>query len=444
MQVFGNHNSDDGIKHSKRNSITDEKIDDTIDDNGSSDAEIRYSRRNNKNLAFRKKSSYNEYATLANQWAYNAEREPGETTILYDGRRKKYVLLEAMDDGYSEAAIGSYAKVRGVYEQTYTGTAHEIHEDTNEIRSEQRPSVWDLQLSQDGGNDVGDAGSIGGEGLQGNSAGNDEHLLQGDPGASVEDAPTEQSVKKSVRSEERYTYKALVSKPDMTLTELADKAPGNRADVIKEAKMNAAKIGKCNAKDGSVSVHVNDMDADVVLVANGLKHSLDRRFSINAPVTLQAGAIFKNSIKINELTPQKAEASDSYVFIGAATGSHEELYVVRSVVNKYSNELTSMDVLYAINAKKGIWLRSMRPGFQGPVTSPTISISTLLDFANQYFPDILPEDVLRHYGYTERPAGELGQYALYSTRNKSNRELLSDALETTIDTSTSDGEAEAA
>ena len=40
----------------------------------------------------------------------------------------------------------------------------------------------------------------------------------------------------------------------------------------------------------------------------------------------------------------------------------------------------------------------MRPGFQGPVTSPTISISTLLDFVNQYFPDILPEDVLKHYG----------------------------------------------
>ena len=40
----------------------------------------------------------------------------------------------------------------------------------------------------------------------------------------------------------------------------------------------------------------------------------------------------------------------------------------------------------------------MRPGFQGPVTSPNISISTLLDFVNRYFPDILPEDVLKHYG----------------------------------------------
>lgn len=283
-----------------------------------------------------------------------------------------------------------------------------------------------MQFSQDGGNDDGDAASLGGEGLQGNSAGNDEHLLQGDPGASVEDAPTEQSVKKSVRSEERYTYKALVSKPDMTLTELTDKAPDNRADVIKEAKKNAARIGKFNAKDGSVSVHVNDMDADVILGANGLKHSLDRRFSINAPVTLQAGAIIKNSIKINELTPQKAEVSDSYVFIGAATGSHEELYVVRSVVNKYSNELASMDVLYAINAKKRDDLSVIaNPAGVGNITESSL-IANLARFRKEV------------NSFREK------NHISYSTRNKSNREILADALETIIDTYTSDGEAEAA
>ena len=73
--------------------MTEGKIDGTIDDSGSGDAEIRYSRKNNKNLAFRRKSSYNEHTTFANQWAYNSERKPGDTTILYDGRRKKYVLL---------------------------------------------------------------------------------------------------------------------------------------------------------------------------------------------------------------------------------------------------------------------------------------------------------------------------------------------------------------
>lgn len=41
----------------------------------------------------------------------------------------------------------------------------------------------------------------------------------------------------------------------------------------------------------------------------------------------------------------------------------------------------------------------MRPGFQGPVTDSKISIAELLDSVNEKFPDILPEDVLKHYGY---------------------------------------------
>ena len=236
----------------------------------------------------------------------------------------------------------------------------------------------------------------------------------------------ENDAKKSSRR--GYSYNALISKPDMAITTVGGKVPTNRADVVAEAKRNAAKLGKAN-KDGSVSVHVNDVDADVVLGTNGLKHSLDRRFSVNAPVTLQAGSILQNSIMINELTPQKKEVDSSYVLIGAAIDGNGELYVVRSVVNKFSNELASMDVLYAINAKKGNWLRSMRPGFQGPVTSSTISIADLLDYVNQYFPDILPEDVLKHYGHTARPDGDLGESVLFSRRNSNGRELTEAQLE---------------
>lgn len=66
----------------------------------------------------------------------------------------------------------------------------------------------------------------------------------------------------------------------------------------------------------------------------------------------------------------------------------------------------------------------MRPGFQGP-TGSTISIDNLLDYVNKYFPDILPEETLKHYGYDARPEGKLGKSALYQDRpgtedNKSN------------------------
>ena len=229
-----------------------------------------------------------------------------------------------------------------------------------------------------------------------------------------------------------YAYDSLVSKPDMTVTTVGGNVPKNRADVIAQAKKNAAKVGKFNPKDGSVSVHVKDINRDVILGTAGLKHSLDRRMDVNASITLMAGEILQNSIKINELTPQKAEADESYVLIGAARNSDGELHVVRSVVNRFSNELASMDVLYAINAKKENRLRSMRPGFQGPVTDSTISIADLLDHVNQYFPEVLPEDVLKHYGHDARPDGKLGESALYSyrdTESVSNRSLLANALE---------------
>lgn len=230
-----------------------------------------------------------------------------------------------------------------------------------------------------------------------------------------------------------YSYEAITSKPDMKLTTVGGNVPTNRADIVAAAKKNAAKVGNFNPKDGSVSVRVEDIGVDVILGKDGLKHSLDRRMSENAPVVVKAGEILRNSIRINELNPRKAEIDESYVLIGAAKDANGELYIVRSVVNRLSNELTTMDVLYAINAKKENRMRSMRPRFQHLVTDSTISIAQLLDFVNSYFPDILPESVLRHYGYTERPSGNLGESALYQDRNPdsySNRSLLANALET--------------
>ncbi len=215
-----------------------------------------------------------------------------------------------------------------------------------------------------------------------------------------------------------YAYDSLVSKPDMAVTRLSGDVPGNRADVIYQAKQNAAKIGRFNPKDGSVSVYVKDMDSDVIIGRDGLKHSIDRRLDVNAPVILKAGEILSNSIRINEMTPKLDNASNSYVLIGAAENGDGELYVVRSVVNRFKNELVSMDVLYAINAKKepaALLPLSTEKSALG--TGSTISISELLDYVNDYFPDILPEEVLKHYGHESRPEGKLGESVLYSDRD---------------------------
>ena len=261
------------------------------------------------------------------------------------------------------------------------------------------------------------------------------------------------STRRRVASDEKtstrdYSYNALVGKPDMVVTVLGEDVPTNRADIVLQAKKNAAAIGKTD-KNGSVSVHVDDIGVDVVLSTGGLRHSLDRRFDVNAPVTLKAGEILHHSIKINEMIPENPNADSSYVLIGIAQNTQGELYVVRSVVNKFRSELVSMDVLYAINAKtepnlgikknqagaypQGITEKSAiltgsadmavldAPRYtESPlsVTNPKISIAQLLEYVNRYFPDVLPESVLRHFGHTERPQGKIGESALFSTRRE--------------------------
>ncbi len=101
---------------------------------------------------------------------------------------------------------------------------------------------------------------------------------------------------------------------------------------------------------------------------------------------------------------------------------------MRMVVNQYTNEVDTIDVLYAINAKKEELAAIKSPRFTAKplsVTSSTISISNLLDLVNKYFPDVLPEDVLRHYGYDARPDGDLGGSALFQERNYSYESLTS-------------------
>ena len=234
-----------------------------------------------------------------------------------------------------------------------------------------------------------------------------------------------------------YTYDALISKPDMVVTTVGGNAPKNRADVANVAKQNAATVGKFAPKTGSVSVHVEDIDTDVILSTKGLRHGLRRTNDpLNVPnyiVTVKAGEILKNSIRINEITPSDDNAKSSYVLMGAAMDA-DGTYVVRFVVNHFDNNITAMDVLYAVNAKKEPAATKSPRLTAKPlsVTGSTISISDLLDLVNQHFPDILPEEVLKHYGYDSRPAGDLGEDALYKLpvgEDTSPRALLANAFE---------------
>ena len=243
-----------------------------------------------------------------------------------------------------------------------------------------------------------------------------------------------ESEKSFSKFSDRYTYDSLVSKPDMKVTRIDEsKTPKSRADIVVDAKKNAAKIGAKHA-DGGISVYVKDAQKSVLLSKSGLVHGLDRRLSQNGAVTVMAGEIIANSIVINELISKNEKAAESYVLIGVAQDTSGAIKIVESIVNRFNNELISLDVLYSMNAKqddiKGTAALNA-PSVFNPNYRSTISIAQLLEYVNRYFPDVLPEDVLKHYGYDARPEGEIGKSALYSEREDlSNRTLLANALET--------------
>lgn len=195
---------------------------------------------------------------------------------------------------------------------------------------------------------------------------------------------------------------------------------------------NAKKIGRTN-ENGNAVVRVADTGDEVILSAKGLRHGLDRRFSVNAPVTLKAGEIIRNAIRINEFTSENAQMDASYALIGAAKNAKNEPYIVQFVVNRISNEVTDVDVLYAVNAKTES-AGSLSPeitGLPATLTDSAISIRSLLDYVNRYFPDVLPESVLRYYNHDRRPEGKLGENALYQRRDsaRTERDVLSDAAD---------------
>lgn len=228
------------------------------------------------------------------------------------------------------------------------------------------------------------------------------------------------SVQYKASSGNDYSYSALINKPDMPLTTIDDPVDLKptkqmRKDAVSDALNNAKEIGRVS-ENGGVYVHVEDIGTDILLSKKGLIHGLDRRFSENLPATLKAGEILSNAIKINELTPSTSSADSSYVLIGAAKNKSGGLSIVRFVVNSYTGEVDSINVLYALTTKKESAVLNAPRLTDDPlsITDSTISIARLLDYVNRYFPDVLPESALRHFGHTSRPDGNLGESALYS------------------------------
>lgn len=235
-------------------------------------------------------------------------------------------------------------------------------------------------------------------------------------------------MKNSNRTANMFSYAYFEEKQDVPITEINADVGVDRKAIRNAGVASASKVGIRN-KYGSIEVLVDDIGRNVVVGKDGISHGLRREnkgtASENYVVAANAGPILKNSILINELTPKKETAAGSYVLIGVAKDQYETGYIVESIVNKFTNELESMDVLYSMNAKKELAaLNAPRATPQAlPVTSSDANIPSVLSLVNEHFPDILPEDVLKRFGYNGRPSGVLGESALYSSRTQQDKQL---------------------
>ena len=222
--------------------------------------------------------------------------------------------------------------------------------------------------------------------------------------------------------QKKFSYDELIKKPDMKVTELTGTVPRfsdgkvNRADLIELAHQNAIKSGRKN-EQGNAVIRVADIDRDVIISKAALRHGIDRRAERQAPALMNIGEILENSIKINELIPKKANASESYILLGVARNENGSYIFVNSIVNTFTGELEDFDVLYSIDAKKesaaSVEARASDNALS--LTDSTISISNLLDIVKDYFPNILPQSVLDKYNLS-RGNSEIERGLIYSTK----------------------------
>ncbi len=215
------------------------------------------------------------------------------------------------------------------------------------------------------------------------------------------------------RKSDGYSYRTLTSKPDMRVSKIGTESPFDadgkldRRRIVEKGIENVRQKKNPKNTDENAYVYISDIDRNVLVTKDGLRHGLSRNAEATAKVTLNIGDILENSIRVNELVPRK-NTIGGYVLLGIAQDENKNYYPVRVVVNQYSavEEVEALDVLYAVNAKKKNQ-SSNEAGFtdkSAPLIkgSSVISISNLLELVKDDFSDVMSDDVLKQLGVTRK------------------------------------------
>ena len=222
------------------------------------------------------------------------------------------------------------------------------------------------------------------------------------------------AIKRSANGEE-YSYAALSTKPDMTLTPIDPnrfKNYGNKnGRKISDAKKSIIDAGGF-VRDGHYYITLDGEEVEVGsrAITHGI-HNLN-----NEMIFPVLGNVIKNAVKVNELNVrekfsgkgQKDEnVNAKFVYLGAAAYGNEILPVRIQIDQRNGfKKIESYDVLKSFNTKIGRIASQNKNAPLGVSISPnapaTISIANLIGIAQPLHPQIFSRDVANALGVPYR------------------------------------------
>lgn len=228
----------------------------------------------------------------------------------------------------------------------------------------------------------------------------------------------------AMRGKEDVSYNALVQKPDMQLTKLIDKiGRRDRKAIVDEGYDNALYNGRVGIS-GMPAVYVSDIEREVHVSKKSLEHGLDRRTDQLSAATQHVGELLKNAIMINMATPKLQTANESYVLLSAGENANGTITPVSFIVNRFTNEVETFDVLKSIKQKKnqpritaGIGADALLPA------DSYISIAELINIVKNDFTDLWSNDVIEKLDL-QRKQTEITSSIKFSARDKADEETM--------------------
>ena len=261
-----------------------------------------------------------------------------------------------------------------------------------------------------------------------------------------------------------YNYEFLTSldpmkvetMPPLSLVKENGKVSQDKA--IKLGLENAESIGR-RISDNQEQYAIKNAytKREIILGRKGLNHSLDaseiHRLRTNARLSAIGAYIVQNAVPINGLKKENQQANGTYAM--ACLVNDGKGYVVAIVtVDEFDSTVVGIDVVNSVHSINGRFLAkkedsrsSSRESELGQESISATAISTIniadfLEIVNSTHRSILSNDVLQHFDVDRPSEGHYANRVLFQKKTPTNRELLSNALESAIDTSTQAGKYE--